>query len=92
MPLTSDNITAHELIGLRVGIVKASDPTLRGLEGIVRDETRNTLCIEARGQLVRISKENASFTFEFAGQSVMVQGSTVRFRPEDRVKRGMANW
>ena len=43
--ITSQNITAHEWIGLKVKITKSTDPTLQGLEGTVRDETMNTFTI-----------------------------------------------
>jgi ribonuclease P protein subunit POP4 len=93
MPITSQNILAHEWIGLQV-IVKASpDPGLSGLVGIVRDETRNTLLIEARNHLVTVPKLNTQFIATLpTGEAVPVEGPLLKHRPEDRVKKGLAKW
>ncbi|OLD55061.1 hypothetical protein AUI46_06130 [archaeon 13_1_40CM_2_52_13] len=93
MPITLQNILAHEWIGLQVTIRASSDPGLTGLLGIVRDETRNTLLIEARNRLVRVPKGNAQFIATLpAGEIVPVEGLLLKRRPEDRVKKGLARW
>ena len=89
--ITSQNITAHEWIGLRVKIAKSTDPTLQGLEGIVRDETMNTFTIEANGKL-QVQKQKTTFRAELQTEKVEVDGSLLRFRPEDRVKKGLRKW
>jgi ribonuclease P protein subunit POP4 len=90
--ITSQNITAHEWIGLRVKIAKSSDPTLQGLEGVVRDETMNTFTIEANGKLRQVQKQKTIFRAELPTENVEVEGSLLRFRPEDRVKKGLRKW
>ena len=93
MPITPQNILAHEWIGLQVTVNASPDPGLMGLLGIVRDETRNTLLIEARNRLVRVPKANAQFTATLpTGEIVPVEGPLLRHRPEDRVKKGLAKW
>jgi ribonuclease P protein subunit POP4 len=90
--ITSQNITAHEWIGLKVKIAKSTDPTVQGLEGIVRDETMNTFTIEANGKFRQVQKQKTTFRAELATGNVDVEGSLLRFRPEDRVKKGLRKW
>jgi len=90
--ITSQNITAHEWIGLRVKITKSADPTLKGLEGTVRDETMNTFTVEAKGKLLQVQKQKTIFRAELPTEKVEVDGSLLRFRPEDRVKKGLRKW
>ncbi len=93
MPITSQNILAHEWIGLHVTVKSSPDPGLRGLVGIVRDETRNTLLIEARNHLVTVPKLNTQFVATLpTGEAVPVEGPLLEHRPEDRVKKGLARW
>ncbi len=75
-------------------IVKASpDPGLTGLIGIVRDETRNTLLVEARNRLVKVPKADTQFIANLpTGETVAVEGPLLRHRPEDRVKKGLTKW
>jgi len=86
------NIAAHEWIGLKVKIAKSTDPTLQGLEGVVRDETMNTFTIEANGKLRQVQKLKTTFLAELPTENVEVEGSLLRFRPEDRVKKGLRKW
>lgn len=81
------NLRKHELIGLRVTVAEATDPTLVGLEGIVRDETRNMLAVETPKGEKWVPKRGTSFTFRVRGD-VTVPGDEILFRPEDRIKRG----
>lgn len=93
MTITSDTIRAHEWIGLQVSIAESSDPGHRGLQGIVRDETKNTIRIETRGHLLTIPKAGTTFvTTLTTGEKFEVDGNKLRFRPEDRVKKGLSRW
>jgi ribonuclease P protein subunit POP4 len=90
--ITSRNLAAHEWIGLKVKIARTTDPTLQGLEGVVRDETMNTFTIEANGKLLQVQKQKTIFRAELPTEKVEVDGSLMRFRPEDRVKKGLRKW
>ncbi len=93
IPPNTHNLPAHELIGLKVRVKSSTDPLLRDLAGTVRNETRNTLVIEARGRVLTVSKSGASFLFELpSGENATIDGNALRFRPEDRVKKGMPRW
>lgn len=79
-------LTKHELIGLEVAIVRASDPSLVGVQGRVVDETRNTVVVETAGREKRVPKQGSRFRFMVQG-GVEVEGDEILFRPEDRVKK-----
>ena len=80
------NLRKHELIGLRVEVLNATDPSQAHLQGLVVDETRNTLVVESQGAEKRIPKQGSRFRFEIQG-GVEVDGEEIRFRPEDRVRK-----
>lgn len=80
------NLRKHELIGLQVEVVRATDPGVAHLTGRVVDETRNLLVIESGGVEKRIAKQGARFRFQLQG-GIEVEGDEIRFRPEDRVKK-----
>jgi ribonuclease P protein subunit POP4 len=93
MPITPQNLLAHEWIGLQVSVKASPDPGITGLIGIIRDETRNTLLLEARNRLVSVPKSNAQFVATLStGETICVDGRLLRHRPEDRVKKGLAKW
>ncbi|MGI0148323.1 MAG: ribonuclease P protein component 1 [Thermoplasmata archaeon] len=80
------NLRKHELIGLRVEVVNATDPSQSHIRGLVVDETRNTLVVEVEGAEKRIPKQGSRFRFDVQG-GIEVDGEEIRFRPEDRVKK-----
>ncbi len=80
------NLRKHELIGLGVAIVRATDPSLVGVRGHVVDETRNLLVVDAGGREKKVPKAGSRFRFEVQG-GVEVEGDEILFRPEDRVKK-----
>ena len=80
------NLRKHELIGLRVEVLNATDPSQAHLRGLVVDETRNTLVVEIEGAEKRIPKHGTRFRFDIQG-GVEVDGEEIQFRPEDRVKK-----
>src|SRR3989337_2993766 len=61
------NLRKHELIGLRVEIVRSEDPGLLGVAGVVVDETRNTLLIDAAGRGKRAPTQGSRFRFDVPG-------------------------
>jgi ribonuclease P protein subunit POP4 len=80
------NVTRHELIGLDVLVVYASNPTCRGVTGQVIDETRNMLIINTGSGLKKIPKKTGVFRFTLPdGTLVDVQGSVLVMAPEKRL-------
>jgi len=93
MPITPQNILAHEWTGLTVSVKDSTDPNIRGISGLVRNETRNTIVIESRGLILRVAKYRATFAATLpTGETLTVDGNQIRYRPEDRVKKALARW
>ena len=80
------NLRKHELIGLQVEVLDATDPSQEHLQGLVVDETRNMIVVEVGGKEKRVPKHGSRFRFDVQG-GVEVDGDEIRYRPEDRVKK-----
>jgi len=77
-----------ELIGTRVRIVDATDPTLIGLEGVVLDETMKMFFILTEKGVKRVQKRVAVFEFLTpSGERIRVDGRLLEVRPEERTKK-----
>ncbi len=82
------NIMFHELIGLRITVVKSSEDTLNGLSGEVVYETKNTLRVKTKNGLKIIPKSIVTVRIELVdGTFVTVDGRKIAYRPEDRIAR-----
>lgn len=93
MPITAFNLVRHELISLKVKVVKSTDPTQKNISGSVVDETYNTLTIEAKGREKKVVKSNCVFVFTLpSGTKVEVDGKVIVGRPEDRIKKKFPKW
>ncbi len=86
-PVTADNITRHELIGLEAKISGANNKSQNRIKGLVTVETRNTLTISHGKKEMTVAKDGASFIFNLGDTSVEVEGKALIGRPEDRVKK-----
>ena len=80
-------LARDELIGRYVTIEKCTDPGWNNKSGIIIDETKNTFLIEIGNEQKKIAKNTATFAFEFDGKKTILEGSKIRFRPEDRIKK-----
>ena len=82
---TAENLGNHELIGLKVTVLKNEKPEY---EGLVIDETMNTFRLFNGTKRILVPKEGRDFLFQLGeGQTVMLKGSGIMFRPEDRTKK-----
>lgn len=89
-PITPQNISRHELIGLKVKVSRAANRQLTGLSGTVVDETRNTLKLSDGAKKTIIPKEIATFDFHLPTQEIVrVEGKMLVGRAEDRIKMRM---
>ncbi len=86
---TNRNIVLHELIGLKVKILEASDKKQSGSEGIVVDETKHTLLVKRGASVKRIIKKTAIFKFYAGNKAFTVDGREIDFRPEERIERSL---
>jgi|ETN01SMinimDraft_4_1059930.scaffolds.fasta_scaffold15671_5 ribonuclease P protein subunit POP4 len=80
------NIMFHELIGLKITVVKSSEDTLNGLSGEIVDETKYTLKIKTNKGLKIIPKSIVTISIELTnGKFITVDGKRISDRPEDRI-------
>ena len=84
--MSAINIMFHELIGLRIVVVKSSVDTLNGLSGEVVDETQYTLKVKTNNGLKIIPKSIVTISIELTnGKFITVDGKRISDRPEDRI-------
>jgi len=94
MALTAETIVRHELVGLDVSVVSASNPDLLDLDGTVVTETTRTLGIESDDRVVHVPKDSATFEWALpSGQQVRTAGEELVARPARRTETaGDSKW
>lgn len=93
MKITPKNLPRHELIGLKVKIVKSPNSSELGIEGVIIYETMNTLHVETkRGRKTIIKKDRLFQIWLPDGLKVTVEGNVILGRPEDRLKKKLKSW
>ena len=80
-------LAKEELIGLNVRIKECRDPNWVDKSGIIIDETKNTFLLEVENERKRIAKNIAKFEFEKNGRKLLLNGSKITYRSEDRTKK-----
>ncbi len=80
-------IIKDELIGRRVIIKDCTDPAFVNFTGVVVDETKNTFLIESENKQKIVAKNTATFEFEYKGKKIIIKGSRLIYRPEERTKK-----
>ena len=90
--LTPKNILRHELLGLRVKAKPLKGEYVHA--GEVVGETRNMVkVLREDGRVVMLPKN--AYLFEFtlpSGERVLVEGSMLIGRPEERLKKKVRRW
>ncbi len=85
--INSQNLPAHELIGLNARVIKSPDANKIGISGRVVYETKNTFEIEVGGKIKKIPKREALMEFGLSGKKLgIISCSEIVCRPEDRIK------
>ena len=88
VPISENNLTKHELIGLKVEVTESPDASLVGKKGKIVDETQNTLVIEEADGMKNIQKSAVVLRAELPdGTQARIDGKKITVRPEDRVKK-----
>ncbi len=86
--ITAETLTRHELVGLELTVVAASNPELLGLSGEVVMETTRTLGIESEGRVLQVPKADATFEWTLPdGERVRTEGAKLVGRPARRSER-----
>ena len=83
--ITAENITSHELIGLRTEIVESSNVQIIGLNGTITDETKSMIIINTTNGTKMIAKSNNSWKFSVDNKDVILDGSKIAKRSFDRI-------
>jgi len=79
------DIMRSEFIGSEVEVLSA--PCYAGICGIVSDETKNTITVLSAGTERMVPKFDNEFRFTHEGKNIVVRGSDILYRPEDRIKK-----
>ncbi len=88
MKHTPQNIFYHNLVGLRVKVVQHPNEGVKGLEGLVVNESKNFLWIMDKDGNIKMVEKLGYFEFELpSGTKVMISGKSIRKRPEERLKK-----
>lgn len=88
MRITPRNILSHLIIGLKVEIIKSTNPELVGLKGTIIDETKHLIVLSTSSGVKKIIKKESTLLITLPdGVRVVVEGVKLIGRPEDRVKR-----
>lgn len=78
----STHVIHAEWIGKHIRVINATNPSQKGTEGVVVDETRNTVMVETSRGVKRVQKHGS--VFEVEGHEV--EGDDVLAAPEERIK------
>ncbi len=78
------------LILKKIKILESKNKTLKGLEGIIIDETKHTLTIKTKKGIKKIIKEINIFEITFKENNetkkIIFEGKNINRKPEDRIK------
>ena len=83
------NIFFHELIGLEARIIKALNPSLEGIRGVIVWEKRRTLTLlTLKGRQVVVPKHEIVLEVTLpTGETVVLKGDDILGDPAERTKR-----
>ena len=75
----------NELIGVNVEIVNSDQVLLIGVNGKIIDESKDTLkLINKEGKIKTLLK--SSITFKILKNNKIIEGNSIKKRPEERLK------
>jgi ribonuclease P protein subunit POP4 len=84
--IAPQNVLSHELIGLDVLVVAASNASQIGVSGFIVDETKHMLAIQTAQGVRMIPKRHSIFRLHLSeGRIVEIDGSVIALAPEKRV-------
>ena len=73
----------QNLIGKEITIIDSKNASLKGMTGIVVDETKNMLSIEKDGKQKTVAKDQCVFMID----GKKTEGKDIAQRAEERIKR-----
>ena len=81
--------TYRMIIGREAIILEHPDPTLRGLRGIITDETMHTIVIRSNGREKRVSKNHLIMKIRFGDKELVIHDTELLGRPDERTKKAI---
>jgi len=79
------NVYNNNWLGKNLNVISSRDKTLVGRQGMVIDESQKTITIKEDEKIVKLGK--ASIKFTITDSDVVIDGTMVGQRPENRVHR-----
>jgi len=91
LSLKPEHIIAFEWIGLDIKVVSSPNRSEIGIKGKVVDETINTFVLDTgvNNSLKTVAKCGRTFNVKFMEKNMNVSGNYLRYRPEERIKKGI---
>jgi ribonuclease P protein subunit POP4 len=80
------NALKEELIGRDIIIIHSKNPTLKGIEGKIVDETQKTLKILCGKKTITTFKKDLIFEAKKDDKTSIIEGKNIQKRPEERIK------
>jgi len=88
MTITPENLTKHELIGLKAKVDKSKNKDNEKIYGQIVDETHHTLTIEQDNKDKRVFKKAVTLVVELPNnQKIEVDGKILVGKPWERIKK-----
>ncbi len=88
MKITSQNIIAHELIGIVAEVTESKDPSLKNIHGEIVYETKNMLFLKVNNEMKMIPKKITKLILKLPDNiQCLINGSNLIGRPENRIQR-----
>jgi len=84
--ITLENITKHELIGLKTIISDSTNKQIIGLNGTVVDETKSMFIINTKNGLKMIQKKHNTWKFLVNNKETTLSGALFEKRSFDRLE------
>lgn len=85
MKRKASNLHSHELLGLEVEVMDKDNKVIA--KGEVFDETKESLVLKINSERKTYLKRAHFFCFNLEGTKVLLSGSRIVGRPEERIKR-----
>jgi ribonuclease P protein subunit POP4 len=86
--MSKQKMTYTKLFWKKAKVIQHPDPSVRGIEGIIIDETQNTIKLRTeRGEKVVLKNGVVIEIKREKEDKVIVRDNMIRGRPEERVKK-----
>ncbi len=85
--ITPENLHAHELTGLHVGIHKSCNSQILGISGTIVRESKNMLYLKTQSGVKMYPKTGSSWEFKLGESKCIIDGVRIAYRTHERVAK-----